>query len=359
MKLVTVIGARPQFIKAAVVSRALQKYENIEEVIVHTGQHYDPDMSEIFFSELSIPKPKFNLNVSDYSHAEMTARMMMAVEDVFYKVKPDLVMVYGDTNSTLAASLVASKLHIPVAHVEAGLRSFNKSMPEEINRILTDHVSSYLFAPTKDALKNLQNEGFAKGQVFEVGDVMYDATKLFYDPTLENRFGKNYILTTLHRAENTNDLEILQKFLREIGQVSHFIPVIFPIHPRTKKIINRNKLTLDTTGSLRVINPVGYKEMLSLIANSLLVLTDSGGLQKEAYFMDKKCVTYRNETEWTELIDVGWNKLIKPNTQSFTRELIDEFLAENVSYSELYGGGNASSKIASILFQDFGAENVI
>jgi len=353
VKIVSVIGARPQFIKAAVLSRALKEYKNVEEVIVHTGQHYYADMSDIFFSELGIPQPMFNLNVSDYSHAEMTGRMMIAIEDVFNHVKPDVVIVYGDTNSTLAASLVASKMHIPVAHVEAGLRSYNKRMPEEINRILTDHVSSYLFTPTKDASNNLKNEGFASEGVFEVGDVMYDATKLFYDSTFENKIGKDYILTTLHRAENTNDLIILQKFLQDICQISHHIPVIFPLHPRTKKIIHQNKLTFDLTGSLHVINPVGYKEMLSLIANSLLVITDSGGLQKEAYFMGKKCLTYRNETEWTELLDIGWNKLIKPGTESLTIQEVNQFLAEDASHSELYGSGNASAKIASILLQAF------
>jgi UDP-GlcNAc3NAcA epimerase len=351
LRFISIVGARPQFVKAAVLSRALSQYTNVKEIIVHTGQHYDAEMSEVFFDELGIPRPEFNLQISGGSHADMTARMMISIENVFNKIQPDAIIVFGDTNSTLAASLVASKMLIPVAHVEAGLRSFNNRMPEEINRIITDRLSSYLFTPTKEATKNLINEGYANEHVFEVGDVMFDATKLFYDPNLNNKFGKNYILTTLHRAENTDDPKILEKYLRNLSTLSQQVPIIFPIHPRTKKIMDQHKFKLDVNDSLKIINPVGYKEMLSLIANSLMVITDSGGLQKEAYFLGKKCFTYRNETEWVELLENGWNKLIKTSSDPITLHQMNNFLAEDPCLTDLYGGGNSASKIASILIE--------
>ena len=311
MKIITVVGARPQFIKAAPVSKELRKYFN--EILIHTGQHYDDNMSKIFFVELGIPKPDYNLNIGSGNHGKMTGEMLGKLEEIYLKEKPDCILVYGDTNSTLAGALAASKLLIPVIHVEAGLRSFNKSMPEEQNRILTDHISKLLLAPTKDAEKNLEKEGIKNG-VHNIGDVMYDAVLMFKEKSkikekLLEKIGVNkneYILATIHRAENTNNIERLKNIIEALNESS--TTIVLPLHPRTKKFIE--EYGLNFAEDIKVIEPVGYLEMLMLEGNSQKIVTDSGGVQKEAYFMSKPCITMRDETEWVETVDVGWNVVV-------------------------------------------------
>jgi len=318
MKVVTVVGARPQFIKAAVVSRAIRdQYAGvIEEVLVHTGQHYDENMSRVFFDELDIPKPAYNLEISGGHHGAMTGRMLEAVENVLLKEKPDWLLVYGDTNSTLAGALAAAKLHIPVAHVEAGLRSFNMRMPEEVNRILTDRVSSLLFCPTDAAVKNLAAEGICEG-VFNVGDVMYDAA-LFYAERARTQStilqslrlgGEAFALATCHRAENTDDPVRLASVLGALVAVSKQLPVVLPLHPRTRKLIGEFGLA-HQLDHLHVTDPLPYLDMIAVEQAARLVLTDSGGVQKEAYFYGVPCITLRQETEWVETVDSGWNQLV-------------------------------------------------
>jgi len=350
MKLLTVIGARPQFIKAATVSRAIAARQDITEMIVHTGQHYDANMSDIFFDELSIPRPDHHLGIGGGSHGAMTGRQIEAIERVLLDEKPDMVLVYGDTNSTLAGALAAVKLHIPVAHVEAGLRSFNRRMPEEINRILTDHASDLLFAPTTTAMKNLSNEGLPSDRLHLVGDVMYDAC-LFYgtqarkpawfDPLSISE--GDYVLATVHRAENTDDPARLAGILQGLAGAER--PVILPVHPRTQKQIE--SLGLSTPANLHLVPPVGYLEMVWLEKHCAVIATDSGGVQKEAYFHGKPCITLRDETEWVELVVQGGNRLAGSNA-----DLIGELLrgAEIERRSGgLYGDGNASQKIAEVM----------
>src|SRR5690554_6304137 len=311
MKVITVVGARPQFVKAAVVSRAFQKL-NIQEKIVHTGQHFDKNMSDVFFTEMQIPKPAYNLEVHGLNHGAMTGRMLEKIEEVLVKEKPQVVLVYGDTNSTLAAALAAQKIHIPVAHVEAGLRSFNMKMPEEINRILTDRVADVLFCPTSTAVENLKNEGFENfdAEILNVGDVMYDAALFYADKSFKPNVDipSKYVLCTLHRAENTDDSMRLKSIFKSLEVISKISPVIIPLHPRTKsKLININ-YDFDNSDII-FINPVSYFEMIWLLQNCHFVMTDSGGLQKEAYFFKKYCVTLRDETEWVELVDNEFNIL--------------------------------------------------
>ena len=350
MKLLTVIGARPQFIKAATVSRAIAARQDITEVIVHTGQHYDANMSDIFFDELSIPRPDHHLGIGGGSHGAMTGRQIEAIERVLLDEKPDMVLVYGDTNSTLAGALAAVKLHIPVAHVEAGLRSFNRRMPEEINRILTDHASDLLFAPTTTAMKNLSNEGLPSDRLHLVGDVMYDAC-LFYgtqarkpawfDPLSISE--GDYVLATVHRAENTDEPARLAGILQGLAGAER--PVILPVHPRTQKQIE--SLGLSTPANLHLVPPVGYLEMVWLEQNCALIATDSGGVQKEAYFHGKPCVTLRDETEWVELVELGANRLAGSNADMIG-ELLRGAEIERGS-GGLYGDGNASQKIAEVM----------
>ncbi|AKH63214.1 MULTISPECIES: non-hydrolyzing UDP-N-acetylglucosamine 2-epimerase [Photorhabdus] len=350
-KIITVLGARPQFIKASPVSRALQNHNKLEEIIIHTGQHFDTNMSDIFFNQLKIPKPDYTLNIHGGSHGEMTGKMLIEIEKVLITEKPDAVMVYGDTNSTLAGALSASKLHIPVIHIEAGLRSFNMNMPEEINRILTDNVSSILFCPTETAINNLQREGFCSKPVNikKVGDVMEDAALYF------SRMAKkpdeliptqHFILTTLHRAENTDN----QKRLTEIVDALNYIhktiyPVVLPLHPRTKKMLEKYHLHLD----VHLIEPVGYLEMLWLLKNTDLVITDSGGLQKEAFFFRKPCVTVRDQTEWVELIETGVNKLSDAENKKIIQSVHNMINTNIHSVQSIYGGGVAAIKIADEL----------
>ena len=314
-KIVSKVGARPQFIKLAPLSRALRE-EGLNEIIVHTGQHYDDNMSDIFFEELNIPEPDYNLGIGSGSHGEQTGKMLIAIEEVLLKEKPDLVIVYGDTNSTLAGALASSKLHIKLAHVEAGLRSFNKNMPEEINRIVADHLSDILFCPTETAIKNLEKEGITKG-VYLVGDIMFDAlmhfsrlseekSKILEDLKLSP---KEYYLLTIHRAENTDSFDRLKNILLAIAQFKR--KVVFPIHPRTKKRIKEFGLEKYVKNdNILLIDPVGYLDMISLEENALAIFTDSGGVQKEAFWLRVPCITLRDETEWIETVNYGWNRLV-------------------------------------------------
>jgi UDP-GlcNAc3NAcA epimerase len=350
MKILTIVGARPQFIKAAAVSRALAAASNLNEIIVHTGQHYDPNLSDVFFTELGIPKPGYNLGIGSGQHGAQTGQMLTAIEQVILDEKPDWLLVYGDTNSTLAGALAAAKLHVPVAHVEAGLRSFNKRMPEEINRIATDHMSTLLFAPTETAVRNLVNEGLSGERVQQVGDVMYDAV-LHYGAANEGRQdilsdlkleARNYILATIHRAENTNDPVRLEAILGGLNEVGKDVEVILPLHPRTKAYLANSSILMDR---IRIIDPVGYLDMIELERNARLIATDSGGVQKEAYFHRVPCVTLRDETEWVELVEHGWNTLQSPSSASDVARTIRARLDSNGSDVNLYGGGRASEAI--------------
>lgn len=349
MKIVTVIGARPQFIKAAVVSRAIANTDGVDEVIVHTGQHFDSNMSDVFFEEMSIPHPQYNLNINGLGHGAMTGQMLEKIEEVLLKEKPNWVLVYGDTNSTIAGALAAKKLHIKVAHVEAGLRSFNIDMPEEINRILTDRISDILFCPTQTAVKNLQNEGYENldCDVKAVGDVMQDAA-LFYSgkskkPEME--LPKKFALCTVHRAENTDSPKRLKNIFAALEEISENTPVVLPLHPRTRGKLNTINYDFQNS-KIRFINPVGYLEMVWLLSNCKFVLTDSGGLQKEAYFFSKPCVTMRDETEWVELVENGFNNLAGADKKRIV-ELAEEVSSnENLDFSmRLYGNGNAGKII--------------
>lgn len=348
MKIITVVGARPQFIKAAPVSKELRKYFN--EILIHTGQHYDDNMSKIFFEELGIPKPDYNLNIGSGNHGKMTGEMLGKLEEIYLKEKPDCILVYGDTNSTLAGALAASKLLIPVIHVEAGLRSFNKSMPEEQNRILTDHISKLLLVPTKDAEKNLEKEGIKNG-VHNIGDVMYDAVLMFKEKSkikekLLEKIGVNkneYILATIHRAENTNNIERLKNIIEALNESS--TTIVLPLHPRTKKFIE--EYGLNFAEDIKVIEPVGYLEMLMLEGNSQKIVTDSGGVQKEAYFMSKPCITMRDETEWVETVDVGWNVVVGTDKAKIL-ESIKNFNPKN-EQPYIFGDGKASEKIVELI----------
>lgn len=348
MKIITVIGARPQFVKAAAVSNSLRKEH--EEIIIHTGQHYDENMSKVFFEELSIPKPDYNLGVGSGNHGEQTGRMMIELEKIYLKEKPDLVMVYGDTNSTLAGALCASKLLIPVAHVEAGLRSFNMNMPEEQNRILTDHISKYLFVPTNTAVANLKNEGLSD-KIYNVGDVMYDAilhfTKIAKEKShviekLNIESGK-YILATIHRAENTDNMQRLKSIIEALNNSP--ITILLPLHPRTKKYMEEYGLKL--TGNVKVIDPVGFLDMINLENNAQKIVTDSGGVQKEAFFMKKPCITMRDETEWVETVQTGWNTIVGADKNRI-EEALSSFNASG-KQENIFGDGNASEKIIKVL----------
>lgn len=351
MKIVTILGARPQFIKAGTLSRAIASHSTIQEVIVHTGQHYDTAMSDIFFKQMHIPKPDYFLGIGGKSHGAMTGQMIEKIEEVLLDEKPDWVLVYGDTDSTLAGAIAASKLHVKIAHIEAGLRSFNMQMPEEINRILTDRISTILFCPTKIAVQNLQNEGFENFtcKIVQSGDVMYDGA-LFYKkfaqkPVLHVK--NDFILVTLHRAENTDDKKRLRAIFEALNEIGKEKQIILPLHPRTKKVIEN--LKLDIT-NLTILDPVGYLEMVWLIDHCSLVMTDSGGLQKEAYFFAKPCITLRDETEWMELVSIGANVLVGADK----KKIIDTVKNHTVfdiykSKALLYGEGNASEKILKVL----------
>ncbi|QUY52821.1 MULTISPECIES: non-hydrolyzing UDP-N-acetylglucosamine 2-epimerase [Psychrobacter] len=353
MKILTVIGARPQFIKASVVSKAIQNSSILDEKIIHTGQHFDANMSNIFFDQLGIPKPHYQLDINSGSHGSMTGRMLEQIEEICLAEQPDRLMVYGDTNSTLAGALAAAKLHIPVAHIEAGLRSFNMQMPEEINRILTDQVSDILFCPTDTAVSNLKNEGFDKKpvQVLNVGDVMQDSSLFFSERAVKGSSlvdvpNEGFIVATLHRAENTDDTTRLKSIIDALNYIHENIrPVILPLHPRTQKVVKSLGLEL----KMLVLEPVGYLEMIWLLKHCDAVVSDSGGVQKEAFFFKKPCVTMRDQTEWVELVEQGVNVLAGADTQKIiqcTEAMLGKTIEDPLS---LYGGGHASQNIVNIL----------
>jgi UDP-GlcNAc3NAcA epimerase len=351
MKILTILGARPQFIKAGAVSREIAKHNNIKEVIVHTGQHYDANMSDIFFEELHLPKPDYFLGIGGKSHGAMTGQMMEKIEEVALKEKADIIMVYGDTNSTLAGALVGAKLHIPIAHVEAGLRSFNMNMPEEINRILTDRVSKWLFCPTDSAVQNLKNEGFDNFdcKIIKSGDVMQDGAEYYRQfakkPNIDIK--DNFILTTIHRAENTDDEKRLKDIFEALNEIAKERQVILPLHPRTKNILKQIEINIE---NLTIIEPVGYLEMVWLLDNCDMVITDSGGLQKEAFFFKKPCITLRDETEWVELVENNFNVLAGADKN----KILSIYKTHKFSYNfniDLYGNGRASEKIIKELLR--------
>lgn len=356
IKIVTVVGARPQFIKAAALSRIIiNDFNNeVSEVIVHTGQHFDENMSDVFFNELGIPRPKYNLEISGGTHGKMTSRMLGSIEEILLEERPNWVLIYGDTNSTLAAALAAVKLNIPIAHIEAGLRSFNMRMPEEVNRILSDRISSLLFCPTVLSINHLKNEGIEAG-VHLVGDVMYDVS-LFYSEQAHTKSKilndldineKSYVLATCHRAENTDDMNKLKEILTAINKISKEIPVVFPLHPRTRKIIEENNF-FHYLESVKVTEPLPFLDMVRLEQCASSILTDSGGVQKEAFFYKVPCVTMRDETEWVETVDLGWNILTGADSNRIYNACM------NGGYEKRHGGnpygdGNAAKKCISIL----------
>ncbi|HRR40810.1 MAG TPA: UDP-N-acetylglucosamine 2-epimerase (non-hydrolyzing) [Syntrophales bacterium] len=352
LRILTVVGARPQFIKAAAVSRAVAARPEITEVIVHTGQHYDAEMSDVFFEELDIPRPQYHLGIGGLSHGAMTGRMMEALEGVMLGEKPHVVLVYGDTDSTLAGALAAVKLHIPVAHVEAGLRSFNRRMPEEINRVLTDHAADLLFAPTETAVRNLREEGIPEERIHLTGDVMYDAALYYRDRARPPRWFADlgiepgrYVLATVHRAENTDDPVRLRGIFQGLGGCNR--PVILPLHPRTRRRLGEFGLPLPE--NIAVTDPVGYLEMIWLESHAAVIATDSGGMQKEAFFFQIPCVTLREETEWVETVAAGWNFLAGCNG-ALIAEAISALGPGHRSRS-LYGNGRSASSIVHKLLE--------
>lgn len=355
--ILTVVGARPQFIKAATVSRVIRSRHDVTETLVHTGQHYDHGMSDVFFQELEIPRPDVNLEVGSLTHGAQTGRMLERLEQVIDELRPDWVLVYGDTNSTLAGALAAVKLHVPVAHVEAGLRSFNRLMPEEVNRVLTDHASDLLLPPTDAATRNLANEGIAAGKVVQVGDVMFDAAlhyaRLAQESSevltrLDLRPGA-YVLATVHRAENTDDPARLRGILAALDEVARNTPVVLPAHPRTRAAMDRAGVTVER---VRLIEPVGYLDMVMLERNARTVVTDSGGVQKEAYFHGVPCITLRQETEWTELVDAGWNRLLDPDGPGeLPSAIVAAAESRPVAAPRFYGEGDAADRVVAALLE--------
>ena len=378
-KIITVIGARPQIIKAAAISRAISSHysDQLEEFIVHTGQHYDENMSEVFFNELGIPKPAFNLNVGSGSHGAMTAKMMDGLESLFQTEKPDAVLVYGDTNSTLAAALAAAKIHIPVIHVEAGLRSFNKSMPEELNRIACDHMSSLLFSPTKAGMDNLKNEGFDltpskkahidRPNIYHCGDVMYDNSLFFSELSeekstvlAENNLTKNqYVLCTIHRDTNTDDAKNLHAIfsaLLQIQQESN-LDILLPLHPRTKKKMEELlspelQAQVSESNGFKIIPPAGFLDIIALEKNARIIVTDSGGLQKEAFFFKKPCVILREQTEWIEIVENGNARLAGSNQELIVRSSREMLEKTDFTYPNLFGDGAAASFICQKIMEE-------
>lgn len=369
MKIITIIGARPQIIKSSALSRQIRDCfsEKIEEIIVHTGQHYDSNMSEVFFEQLSIPKPKYNLGVGSASHGAQTAKMIEKIEEIILQEKPNALVIYGDTNSTLAAAIAASKIHVPIVHIEAGLRSFNKSMPEEINRIMADHVSTLLFSPTISGVNNLKNEGFDlrlsdnptidRPNVYHCGDIMYDNTIHFSsliagnstENTSEyyNKYGKGFILCTIHRNANTDDAKRMNDIFSAILKISESERVILPLHPRTKKMLSSQLeeniyKAIMASKSIEIIEPVSFLDMIYLESASKLILTDSGGVQKEAYFLEKPCVILRPETEWVEIVENGSAKLVDANYDKIIQE-VNFFLSNPPkNYPKIFGDAKAS-----------------
>lgn len=342
-KIVTILGARPQFVKAAVLSRVIATYNEIEEVIVHTGQHYDENMSAVFFAEMDIPTPKYNLAIHGLSHGAMTGQMLEKIEQILILEKPNLVVVFGDTNSTLAGALAAKKLNIKVAHIEAGLRSFNMKMPEEINRILTDRMSDLLLCPTDSALNNLKQEGFNQMpiKIVKSGDIMKDAVTYYSQFSNQKSIiisklklqKNNFVLATIHRQENTDNLVNLTSIFEALNEINTTKTVVLPLHPRTKSILKKHHLNY----AIKLIDPVGYFDMLELLKNCNLVVTDSGGLQKEAFFNNKHCIIVREETEWTELVENGFAKIVGTNKTKII-EAFKNYQHTTVNFNiDLYG----------------------
>lgn len=345
MKLLTIVGARPQFIKLAPLCKALNEYSHVSHVIVHTGQHFDDNMSAVFFSGLNIPEPDINLNIYGLSHGSMTGRMIERLENVLIEQQPDKVLLFGDTNSTLAGAIAASKLKIPIAHIEAGMRSFDMHMPEEINRIVTDRLSSHLYCSSDAAVENLKKEGFEQFncEIKKVGDIMYDAARLFGNNV--SKRNEEYILVTLHRAENIYDRQNIENIVTAINALSEQYKTMLPLHPATAKKIQEFGLKF----SFSTIEPVGYQEMLGLVKHASLVITDSGGLQKEAYYFDRYCLTIRNNTEWVELVNAGYNILTGTDSDLIVakaKEYFNKSLDRKISF---YGEGNAADLICQHL----------
>ena len=347
MKIATIVGARPQFIKYACLYNDLRK--EYDEILIHTGQHYDYEMSKIFFDQFHIPTPNYNLNIHENTHGKQTGKMIIEIEKILLKEKPDLTLVFGDTNSTLAGALTSTKLHIPTAHIEAGLRSFDREMPEEINRVLTDHMSEILFAPTKYAMQNLKNEGIKKN-IYNVGDLMYDLlmqlTHLIEKSNILEKLNiqsKKYILFTLHRQSNTDNIKNITTILSSLSSIDENI--IFPIHPRTFKKIKEYNVNVGK--NIKIIKPLGYIDFLSLEKNAKKIITDSGGIQKEAYIFKVPCITLREDTEWVETVDDDWNILVGSNKEKIINA-INNFSPNNKQFNH-YGNGNANKKIIKII----------
>ena len=356
LKILTIVGARPQFIKAAALSREIAKHSDISEIIVHTGQHYDYNMSDVFFTELEIPKPDYNLSIANLSHGAMTGRMLESIEQVILKEKPDIVLVYGDTNSTLAGALAAKKLHVKLAHVEAGLRHFDMQVPEEINRILTDRISDMLFCPTDQTVKNLIAEGFENYgcKIFQTGDVMYDAA-LYYAPkaekmpeTVDQIPKEKYILCTIHRAVNTDNPERLTSIFSALDDINEEIKVILPLHPRTKAIIEKERIKTNVS----IIDPVGYFKMILLTKNCELIITDSGGLQREAYFWGKKSVLLYDITAWVELVANGYAMTAGAEKEKILQTYKELKEKTPMPFSDIFGIGNASKLIVDKIINE-------
>ncbi|PBQ33812.1 UDP-N-acetylglucosamine 2-epimerase (non-hydrolyzing) [Sphingobacteriaceae bacterium] len=372
LTIVTIIGARPQIIKAAALSRAIKtKFSTeIKEIIVHTGQHYDANMSQVFFDELGIPTPDYNLNVGSGSHGKQTATMLAGIEEILLKEKPNAIVLYGDTNSTLAGGIAASKIHVPVVHIEAGLRSFSKAMPEEVNRIMCDHVSTLLFSPTKTGFENLVREGFNKDaqapfsadnpKIYHCGDVMYD-NSLFFSEVSENKtdiiqklkLEKNkFILATIHRNNNTDEPERLNALFRSLQDISvkHDLEVVLPLHPRTSKLLETNLdktlyAQIQSNSKFRIIEPASFLEMVALEKNCKLVMTDSGGVQKEAFYFEKPCVILRPETEWVELVECG-AAIVADADEKRIKEAFEKLTSKtDLKFPKLYGDGKAAEFI--------------
>lgn len=357
--MLTIIGARPQFIKASVVSKAIVD-SGVEEVVVHTGQHFDDNMSSVFFAELGMAKPAYFLNIHGGTHGAMTGRMLADVEQVLLREKPHAVLVYGDTNSTFAGALAAAKLHIPVAHVEAGLRSFNMTMPEEINRVLTDRISRWLFTPSAMAAAHLRREGFADKQIIPVGDVMLDVAlhhgrRVSAEGGLLQHLGlqpAGYVLATIHRAENTDHPQRLAVIVEALETTAQALPVVWPLHPRTRAVLQKTGRLEALAKRVTLIEPVGYIDMVQLEKYAALVATDSGGVQKEAFFYQVPCVTLRDETEWVELVESGWNRLAPPENAAQVSHAIQSALGSKGQEVHPYGDGMAAQKIAQRLAID-------
>ncbi|MGE3993880.1 non-hydrolyzing UDP-N-acetylglucosamine 2-epimerase [Pseudorhodoplanes sp.] len=363
-KIATILGARPQFIKASVVSEAIVRCGGaLNEVVMHTGQHFEPNTSDIFFSELRMPAPTYEFNIHGGGHGEMTGRMLIEIERALVFEVPNAVLVYGDTNSTLAGALAASKLGIPVAHVEAGLRSFNMTMPEEINRILTDRISRWLFTPTKAASEQLLREGIAKTQIVPVGDVMYDVA-LKYGSRLDLTKGivgtlglqpGQYVLATVHRAENTNSASRFETIVSALLKIAEHMTVVWPLHPRVRNLlVSQGRMAL-VSGNLHMIEPVGYLDMVQLEKHAAVIATDSGGVQKEAFFHRVPCVTIRDETEWVELVQAGWNRLAPPTSATAVVAAIKDAIGSRGADIEPYGSGDTADRIVNTLRNDLRA----